>query len=178
LLTKVLLVYEAAAKFGATAMKEPAGLESSVGNAKRLYREVRNLLAKMRSTLDRVRDISAPKLTSSTMGGILEALAVKEDGEDPLVAAVHRQVTIGSESVFSMLMVHGVEFDANKVTSTYPKDKDGRDVAPKAFLEHARDLSAWMMNFLADRNAKRAAAKAQKRSASGAPSSKAAGSST
>jgi hypothetical protein len=108
------------------------------------------------------------------MAGILEALAVKEDGEDPLVATVRRQVTIGSESVFSMLMMHGVEFDADKVTRTYPKDKDGHDVAPKAFLERARALSARMMSFLADRNAKRAAAKARKRSASGAPSSKAA----
>jgi hypothetical protein len=71
-------------------MKEPVGLESSVGNAKRLYQEVRDLLAKVRSTLDRVHDISAPESTSSTMAGILEALAVKEDGEDPLVVAVHR----------------------------------------------------------------------------------------
>jgi hypothetical protein len=112
------------------------------------------------------------------MAGILEALVVKDDSEDPLVAVVRRQVTIGSESVFSMLMMHGVEFDADKVTSTYPKDKDGRDVAPKTFVEHARTLSARMTSFLADRNAKRAAAKAQKRSASGAPSSKATGSST
>jgi hypothetical protein len=77
-----------------------------------------------------------------------------------------------------MLMMHGVEFDADKVTSTYPKDKDGRDVAPKAFLERARNLSARMTSFLADWNAKRAATKARKRSASGAPSRKAAGSST
>jgi hypothetical protein len=76
-----------------------------------------------------------------------------------------------------MLMMHGVKFDADKVTSTYPKDKDGRDVAPKAYLERARDLSARMTSFLADRNAKRAAVKAQKRSASGAPSSRAIGSS-
>jgi hypothetical protein len=112
------------------------------------------------------------------MAGILEALAVKEDGEDPLVAVVRREVTIGSESVFSMLMMHGVEFDTDKVTSTYPKDKGGHDVAPKAFLERAQTLSARMTSFLADRNAKRAAAKARKRSASGAPSSMATGSST
>jgi hypothetical protein len=77
-----------------------------------------------------------------------------------------------------MLMMHGVEFDADKVTSTYPKDKDERDIAPKAFVEHACTLSARMTSFLADRNARRAAAKARKCSASGAPSSKAAGSST
>jgi hypothetical protein len=77
-----------------------------------------------------------------------------------------------------MLTIHGVEFDADKVTGTYPKDKDGRDVAPKAFIECGRALSARMTSFLADRNAKRAVAKARKRSASGAPSSKAAGSST
>jgi hypothetical protein len=173
-----LFLHEVAAELGAVAMKEPAALESSVGNAERLCQEVRDLLAKVRSMLDRVRDISALESTSTTMAGILEALAVKENGEDSLVAAVCRQVTIGSESVFSMLMMHGVEFDADKVTSTYPKDKDGRDVAPKAYIEHARDLSARMASFLADRNARRAATKARKRSALGAPSSKAAGSST
>jgi hypothetical protein len=76
-----------------------------------------------------------------------------------------------------MLMMHGMEFDADKVTGTYPKDKDGRDIAPKAFLERARDLSTRMTKFLADRNARRAAVKAQKRSATSAPSSNAAGSS-
>jgi hypothetical protein len=158
-------------------MKEPAGLESSVGSAERLCQEVSDLLAKVRSILDRVRGISTPESTSNTMAGILEALAVKEDDEDPLVAAVHRQVTIGSESVFSMLMKQGVEFNADNVTGTYPKDKDGRDIAPKGYLERARNLSAWMTSFLAERNEKRAASKARKRSASGAPSSKAAGNS-
>jgi hypothetical protein len=159
-------------------MKEPAGLESSVGSAERLCQEVRDLLARVRSTLDCVRDVSIPESTSNTMAGILEALAVKEDGEDPLVAAVHRQVTIGSESIFSMLMMHGVEFDADKVTCTYPKDKDGCDIAPKAYLERARNLSTRMTSFLVERNEKRVAARARKRSASGAPSSKAASSST
>jgi hypothetical protein len=77
-----------------------------------------------------------------------------------------------------MLMMHGVEFDADKVMSTYPKDKDGCDVAPKAFIERARTLSTRMTSFLADRNTKRAAAKARKHSVSGAPSSKATGSLT
>jgi hypothetical protein len=71
-------------------MKEPAGLESSIGSAVRLCQEVKDLLAKVRSTLDRVHDISTPKSTSNTMAGILEALVVKEDGEDPLVSAVCR----------------------------------------------------------------------------------------
>jgi hypothetical protein len=77
-----------------------------------------------------------------------------------------------------MLMMHGVEFDTDKVTSKYPKGKDGRDIAPKAYLEHARNLSARMTSFLAERNEQRAAAKARKHSVSGAPSSKAAGSLT
>jgi hypothetical protein len=148
-------------------MKEPAGLESSVGSAERLCQEVRDLLAKVRSTLDRVRDVSIPDSTSNTMAGILEALVVKTDGEDPLVATVRQQVTIGSESILSMLMMHGVEFDADKVTGTYPKDKDGRDKSPKGYLERARDLSARMTSFLAERNERRAAARARKRSASG-----------
>jgi hypothetical protein len=158
-------------------MKEPAGLGSSVGITKHLCQEVGDLLMKVRSTLDHVHDVSIPDSTSNTMAGILEALAVKTDGEDPLVAVVHRQVTIGSESVFSMLMMHGVEFDADKVTSMYLKDKDERDKSPKSYLERTRDLSARMTSFLAERNERRAAAKARKRGTFSAPSSKAAGSS-
>jgi hypothetical protein len=71
-------------------MKEPAGLESSVGSAEPLCQEVNDLLAKVRLTFDRVRDISTPESTSNTMAGILKALAVKEDSEDPLVVVVHR----------------------------------------------------------------------------------------
>jgi hypothetical protein len=69
-------------------MKEPAGLEPCVGIAEHLCQEVRDLLAKVRRTLDHVRDVSIPDSTSNTMAGILEALAVRADGEDPLVAVV------------------------------------------------------------------------------------------
>jgi hypothetical protein len=158
-------------------MKEPAGLKSSVGTAERLCQEVGDLLAKVRSMLARVRDMSIPDSISNTIAGILEALAVKLDGEDPLVATVHRQVTISSESVFCMMMIHEVEFDADKVTSTYPKDNDGRDKSGKSYLTHVRDLAARMTSFLAERNEKRAAARARKRGTSGAQSSKAPGSS-
>jgi hypothetical protein len=70
-------------------MKEPAGLESSVSLAERLSREVGNLLARVRSTLVHVRDTSIPDSVSDTIAEIIDALAVKADGEDPLVAAVH-----------------------------------------------------------------------------------------
>jgi hypothetical protein len=83
-----LFLHEAAAELDAGAMKEPAGLEPSVGSAKHLCRDVSGLLAKVWSTLDRVRDISIPESTSNTMASILEALAMKADDEDPLVAAV------------------------------------------------------------------------------------------
>jgi hypothetical protein len=79
-----------AAELNAGAMKEPAGLESSVGAAERLSREVCSFLAKVRSTLIRVRDTSIPDSLGDTMAGILEALAMKPDSEDPLVAAVRR----------------------------------------------------------------------------------------
>jgi hypothetical protein len=72
-----------------------------------------------------------------------------------------------------MMMMHGVEFDADKITSTYPKDKDGRDKFAKSYVARARDLAARMTTFLAERNEKRAAANARKRGTSGAPSSKA-----
>jgi hypothetical protein len=76
-----------------------------------------------------------------------------------------------------MLMMHGVDCDFDKVTSTYPKGKDGHDVSPKAYLERARVLFAHMMSFSAERNARRAAAQEQKCSVMGAPSSRDAGSS-
>jgi hypothetical protein len=78
----------AAAELDAGAMKEPAGLESSVGIAERLSLEVGDLLARVRSTLVRVWDTSVPDSISNTIAGILEALAVKSDGEYPLVVAV------------------------------------------------------------------------------------------
>jgi hypothetical protein len=125
-----LLFYEVAAELGAVAVTmEPAGLDSSVGDAEHVCQEVRKLLTKVHSTLDRVHDISTPESTSSTMNGVLEALAVKKDGEDPLIVVVRRQVITGSESVFSMLMMHGVNCDFDKITSTYPKGKDGRDIS-------------------------------------------------
>jgi hypothetical protein len=112
---------------------EPAGLDASVETAEHVCQEVRSLLAKVHSTLDRVCDVSAPESTRTTMACILEALAPREGGEDPLITVVRRQVTIGSESVFSMMMMHGVKCDFDKVTGTYPKDKDGRDKSPKDY---------------------------------------------
>jgi hypothetical protein len=80
---------EVAIELGAKmTMMEPAGLESSIENAEHVCQGVQNLLAKARSTLDRVRDISAPESTSTTMTGILEALSVKENGDDPLIVVV------------------------------------------------------------------------------------------
>jgi hypothetical protein len=98
-----LSLLEAAAELDTGAMKEPTGIESSVGTVERLCKEVGDLLAKVRSMLAHVRDMSIPDSISDTMAGILKALAVKPDGEDPLVAAVRRQVTIGSESIFSII---------------------------------------------------------------------------
>jgi hypothetical protein len=83
-----MFLHEAATELDAGAMKEPAGFEPSVGSTKRLCQDVSGLLAKVRSTLERVHDISIPESTSNTMASILEALAVKADGEDPLVAVV------------------------------------------------------------------------------------------
>jgi hypothetical protein len=112
------------------------------------------------------------------MNGVLKALAVQKDGEDPLIAVVRRQVITGSESIFSMLMMHEVNCDFDKITSTYPKGKNGRNVSPREYRERARVVSAHLANFLADRNAKKKAAQEQRRSAKGESSSRAAGSST
>jgi hypothetical protein len=92
------------------------------------------------------------------MASIIEALALKEDGEDPLVTTVHRQVTTSSESVFLMMMMHEVECDFKNIMGTYPKGKDGLDKSPKDYLERARDLSNRLVHFLAEQNARRKAA--------------------
>jgi hypothetical protein len=157
---------------------EPAGLDANIETAEHVCQEVRSLLEKMHSTLDRVCNVSAPESTSTTMAGVLEALALKEDGEDPLISVVRRQVTIGSESVFSMMMMHGVECDFDKVTGTYLKGKDGRDKSLKDYLEQARALSERLAHFLAERNTRKKAAQEQRRSAKGASSGRATGSST
>jgi hypothetical protein len=85
-----MLPHEVAAELGAVATMEPVGLDSSVGNAERLCQEVPDLLAKVRSMLDHVRDIFALESMSTTLAGVLEALAMKENGEDPLVVVVRR----------------------------------------------------------------------------------------
>jgi hypothetical protein len=128
---------------------EHTDLDASVKTVERVCQEVRGLLAKAHSTLERVLDVSIPESTSVTTAGIIEALALKEGGEDPLVAAVHQRVTTGSESAFSMLMMHEVECDFENITGTYPKGKDGRDKSPKDYLEQARDLANSLALFLA-----------------------------
>jgi hypothetical protein len=71
-------------------MAEPVGLETSVETTELVCQEVPNLLAKVHSMLDRVHDVSAPESMSTTMAGILEALALTTDGEGLLIALVHR----------------------------------------------------------------------------------------
>jgi hypothetical protein len=68
------------------------------------------------------------------MVDILEALVVKENGEDPLVAAVRQQVTISSESIFSMLMMHGVEFDAERSRAHTRRTRTGVTSLPRPTL--------------------------------------------
>jgi hypothetical protein len=81
------VLLEVAAELGAGEMTaEPAGLDASVETVERVCQEVRGLLAKVHPTLDRVCDVSAPESTSTTMTGVLEALALREDGEDPLMS--------------------------------------------------------------------------------------------
>jgi hypothetical protein len=119
-----------------------------------------------------------PESTSVMTAGIIEALASKDDGEDPLIAVVRRWVTRGSKSVFSMLMMHEVECDFENITSTYPKGQDGRDKSPKDFLEQARNLANRLVLFLVERNAKRKAARDQKLTGKGASSGRATRSAT
>jgi hypothetical protein len=77
-----------------------------------------------------------------------------------------------------MMMMHGVDCDFNKITCTYPKGKDGRDISPKEFLERGRALSERMVNFLAERNAEKKSAQERRRTTKGASSGRAAVTST
>jgi hypothetical protein len=115
-------------------------------------------------------------LTSATIACIVDGLAPKGDGEDQMNTAMHKQATTGSESVFTILMMHGVECDLQKITTTYPKGKDGHDMSLKEFIEDARKLANCLTLFLAERNAKKKAARDAKQTGRGASSSKATGS--
>jgi hypothetical protein len=128
--------------------------------------------------LEHVRDMVVPESTCATTAGIVEALVLKDNGEDPMDIVVHRQVTTGSESIFTMLLMHDVECNFDKITSTYPKGKDGRDKSAKDFIEQAREMATRFALFLADRNVKRKAARELKHTAKDASSSKATGSAT
>jgi hypothetical protein len=75
------------------------------------------------------------------------------------------------------MLMHEVPFDAEKITSTYPKDADGCDKLAKGYVARARDLAARLTSFLAERNDQQVVARARRRGASGAQSSKAPGSS-
>jgi hypothetical protein len=59
-----------------------------------------------------------PDSASVTIVGMVDALALKEDEEDPTNITMRRKVMIGSESVFTILMVHGVECDFKKIMTT------------------------------------------------------------
>jgi hypothetical protein len=83
---------------------------------------------------------------------------------------------MGSESVFTILMMHGIDCELQKITTTYLKCKDGRDMSSRDFIEDARKLANQLALFLAERNAKKRAARKAKRTGRGPPSSKATGS--
>jgi hypothetical protein len=55
-----------------------------------------------------------------------------------------------------------------KIMSTYPKGKDGHDKSTKDFIEEAHQMATRLKLFLADRNAKRKAARELKHAAKGA----------
>jgi hypothetical protein len=42
-----------------------------------------------------------------------------------------------------MMMMHGVDCDFDKVTGTYPKGKDGRDISPKEYLKLSGIICAY-----------------------------------
>jgi hypothetical protein len=71
------------------AVVEDTDRDSSIEVAVHVCQEVRSLLAKIHSTLERVRDMVVPESTSVTTTSIVEALVLKDDGEDLMVVVVH-----------------------------------------------------------------------------------------
>jgi hypothetical protein len=69
-----------------------AGLESSIGEAERVFLSVRELVAKVQSIVGHVRDMVVSDSTSTTIASIVNVLAPKGDGEDPMNAVVRKQV--------------------------------------------------------------------------------------
>jgi hypothetical protein len=74
-----------------------------------------------------------------------------------------------------MLMMYGVDCDLQKITSMYPKGKDGHDMSSRDFIEDARKLANQLALLMAERNAQKRAAREAKRTGRGPPSSKATG---
>jgi hypothetical protein len=72
------------------AVVEDTDRDSSIKVVVHVCQEVRCLLAKVHSTLEHVRDMVVPKSMSITTTSIVEALVLKDDGEDPMVVVVHR----------------------------------------------------------------------------------------
>jgi hypothetical protein len=134
------------------------------------------LLAKVQLTLERVRDVIIPDSISGTVASIVDSLALKDGEEDPIDLTMHRKVMVGSEYVFTMLMVHCVACDFKTITTTYPTRADGHNVSTKEFVEGARKLASQLAVFLARQNAAKQAAKEAKqakRGGKGSSSSKA-----
>jgi hypothetical protein len=65
-----------------------ADLALSVEAVEHVSQEVRGLLARVCLTFKRVRDMVVPDSTSVTTAGIIEVVAPKDDGEDPLDVVV------------------------------------------------------------------------------------------
>jgi len=134
---------------------------------------VNGLLEKVQSTLGRVRVEVAPEASADTIPQMVDALAPKGNGEDPVDAAVQKQVMTGAKSVFTMLLLHGVKCDFEKITTTHPKGDDGRFLSASGFLEDAQQHALRLLDSIAKHKAERRAAREQRHAKKHSSSSKA-----
>jgi len=114
-----------------------------------------------------------PEASADTVPQMVDALAPRSDGEDPLGAAVQKQVMTGAKSVFTMLLLHGVECDFEKITTTHPKGDDGHFLSASGFLEDAQQHALCLLDLIAKHKADRRAAREQKHAKKQTSSSKA-----
>jgi hypothetical protein len=59
-----------------------------VGMAERVCSGVQGLIKKVQSTLERMHDLIVPDSMSGTIAGMVDRLALKEGGEDPMDVAM------------------------------------------------------------------------------------------
>jgi hypothetical protein len=88
---------------------------------------------------------------------LVAALAVQENGDDPLEISTREQLTAGAASAFSMPMMHDVKCDYETISTMFPAS--GSKSAQSVFSD-AQRCACQLVTFVANKKAKREAKEA------------------